>query len=234
MRLLAGLLIPGVTLIVVAFRAKEPTYRGHSLSYWVDNRKEFLKTQPYSSETDEFAIALRAIGTNAIPWLLAWIRCEPNPVPMDIVRRVRWSYWSTPLGHFIMYGSGFRNSRAENALLAFEALGTNAAAAVPDLTSMMKDSSHPLTSTRATMALGNLGSSGFPALADALFSTNQRERQLVALQLFELSHEPDVGTNRVLPFVVRAMHDPDPMVSNYAVGFFAKIAPDLVTNAPPK
>jgi len=75
------------------------------------------------------------------------------------------------------------------------------------------------------MALGNLGSSGFPALADALFSTNQRERQLVALQLFELSHEPDVGTNRVLPFVLRAMHDPDPMVSNYAVGFFAKIAP---------
>jgi len=84
------------------------------------------------------------------------------------------------------------------------------------------------------MALGCLGPYAFTALSDALVSTNQHERQLVALQLFEMSHDPAVGTNKVLPCVIRAMHDSDPMVSEYATEFFAKIAPEILTNAPPQ
>ena len=45
-----------------------------------------------------------------------------------------------------------------------------------------------------------------------------------------MSHDPAVGINRVQPFVVKAMSDPDPTVSRYAAEFFAKIAREGVTN----
>jgi len=223
-----------LALVWVLLGKREPRYQGRTLSYWLERREQFVKARrPSSAGQDESQKAILTIGTNAIPWLLAWIRYEPNPVPQSILNRVLWSYWSTPVGNFIRYGYGSRNSRAENVVLAFDTLGTNAAPALPGLILLMKDRTHPLTSVRATMALGCLGPHAFPALAEALFSTNQHERQLVALQLFEMSHDAAVGTNKVLPFVVRAMHDPDPMVSNYAARVFARIAPATLTNAPP-
>lgn len=215
-----------LALVWTLLREREPSYRGRTLSYWLERRQQLVKAQrPSPAGLDESQRAILAIGTNAIPWLLAWIRYEPNPVPQSVLNRVQWSYWSTPIGNFIRYGSESRNSRAENVVLAFGTLGTNAAPALPGLVPLMKDRTRPLTSVRATMAFGCLGPYAFPVLGEALFSTNQHERQLVALQLFEMCHDPAVGTNKVLPFVVRAMHDPDPMVSNYAAGIFAKIAP---------
>jgi hypothetical protein len=202
-------------------KTREPSYGGHPLSYWLKN-----------SKSAEAKPAIRSAGTNAIPWLLAWIRYEPHPVPQFVVNRVEWSYWTTPIGHFVMFGFGSANDRAEKVPWAFGVLGTNGVPALGDLTTLMKDRAHPWASTRATMALGSIGPPALPALAEALFSTNQRERQLVALELFEMSHDPAVGTNKVLPFVVRAMRDPDQQVSNYAAKVFSKLAPKASTKAP--
>jgi hypothetical protein len=190
--LVAVLAIAVASVIIAVARSKEPTYNGYPLTYWLQLRQEQAKARrPPAAGPDESQRAIFAIGTNAIPWLLAWIRYEPNPVPQPILNRVQWSYWSTRTGNFIMYGSGFRNSRAENVVLAFHTLGTNAAPALNELIPLMIDRTHPLTCVRATMALGALGQCAFPALAEALFSTNQHQRQLVALELFEMSTDPN-------------------------------------------
>ena len=84
-----------------------------------------------------------------------------------------------------MFGTGQKKLRAEAVGRAFGVLGTNAAPALNELVLLMQDSSHPMTSNRATMALGGLGECAFDALAQALSNPKQRERQLVALELFE-------------------------------------------------
>ncbi len=53
----------------------------------------------------------------------------------------------------------------------------------------------------------------------------------MALELFEKSHDRAVGTNRILPFVLRAMKDADPRLSKYASEFLAGIAPAAGTNS---
>ncbi len=74
------------------------------------------------------------------------------------------------------------------------------------------------------MALGALGSCAFEPLAKSLFDPTQHERQLVALELLEMCHDPSVGTNKVLPYVIKAMKDSDPALSRYASMFYAQIA----------
>jgi hypothetical protein len=220
-------------LVFVVLHDNEPTYHGHSLSYWLQRNQESSKARRTQTEQpDSPKQAILAIGTNAIPWLLKWIRYEPNPVPKPVLNRVQWTFWNTRIGGMIMFGTGRANSRAEAAVLAFDTLGTNAAPALNNLVLLMQDSTHPMTSVRATMALGGLGQCALPALAQALFTPTQHERQLVALELFEMSHDPAIGTNRILPFVRRALNDPDPQLSRYASKFLARIAPGAITNAP--
>ncbi len=231
--LVAALLFAILSLVLVNSRPKEPTYDGRTLSYWLKRRHEQTKVKWLPpAETQQTRKAIRSIGTNAIPWLLEWLHYEPNPVPQAVLNRVEWSFWTRGIGSFIRYGTGHSNERAESVVLAFQTLGTNAALAVEDLNSLMRDGTHPLTCVRATMALGSLGPYAFPALSNALFTTNQHERQLVALELFEMVHDPTVGTNQVLPLVIRAAQDPDPRVSKYAVGFLNEIVPNLSTNTP--
>ncbi len=72
-----------IALLALAFAAdKEPTYDGHALSYWLQRYQESVKARPpHQDHPDNPEKAILAIGTNAIPWLLKWIRYEPNPVP---------------------------------------------------------------------------------------------------------------------------------------------------------
>ncbi len=210
-------------------------YAGHTLSYWLDRYQESVKARrPNAAQSDSPSKAILAIGTNATPWLLKWIRYEPNPVPTFVLNRADWSFWNTRFGAAIMFGPGPGNSRAQAAVRAFGILGTNAAPALEDLVLMMHDSSHPMTGTRATMALGGLGQCAFPALAQELANPRQRERQLVALELFEMRHDPGVGTNKVLPYVTMAANDPDPQLRQYASNFLAEVGPAILTNSTPQ
>ena len=54
------------------FFTSEPSYHGHSLSYWMDNRYTRLKDGG-SFPNPEADDAFEAIGTNAIPYLVEWI-----------------------------------------------------------------------------------------------------------------------------------------------------------------
>src|SRR6266404_3207967 len=68
-RVLLIVVLSAALLALYAFvfiKKGEPTYKGHSLSYWLD-----------ATPSDESKSAVLAIGTNAIPYLLEWLTYNP-------------------------------------------------------------------------------------------------------------------------------------------------------------
>jgi hypothetical protein len=143
-----------VNLIVICFliglywhntHANEPVYCGKRLTYWLDQYADYYEAGPGCAQRDEAESAIRRIGTNALPCLLALIvrkdsllnRALPQAASQWLnVRRA--TYYET-LG---AYG--------------FLALGEGSKAAVPKLI-MIADSPDPEIRYRAIVALGGLG-----------------------------------------------------------------------------
>jgi hypothetical protein len=73
MKYIAFFLLAGIVIAAVAvfFRQDgEPSYHGHRLSYWVDM---FGNSYPDQRNQEDMK-ALHVIGTNALPYLIKWIR----------------------------------------------------------------------------------------------------------------------------------------------------------------
>ena len=57
----------------------EPSYAGRTLSEWILRSPNALNGNPRSREARE---AIRKIGTNALPCLLAWLAADPDHSPI--------------------------------------------------------------------------------------------------------------------------------------------------------
>ena len=112
-----GVVVAGLVLVFIPSR--EPSYGGKRLSVWV----EMYATPPRKSEADN---AIRHIGTNALPYLLEWIRYEPGP------RKLKLYGVANVLLQELNRGWVLRDDlevRAGCALWAIHALGAEAEAA---------------------------------------------------------------------------------------------------------
>src|SRR5580765_1343386 len=79
------LAVAGVVGLIVAGAVRErdsaePVYKGRKLSEWVME----LPPEPTTYGRSEAEVALREIGTNALPYLLKWISYEPAPWRLKI------------------------------------------------------------------------------------------------------------------------------------------------------
>ena len=281
------LLACGLVVVLYALLStpREPTYKGRSLSQWVEAYHD-----RGGAEQAEAAAAIRQIGASAVPCLLAWIR-DPLPGWKTTVRAAR---LRAPGGQ----GSFLTDARRPfYAASAFSALGPAGNGAIPELTRLANDAEHYFKSIAATQALGRSGKAGAPPLLGLLQSDNVVIRahaakaighlgsnalpaiplllqyvtnvadmdvaEAAAATLGTLGFEPD----RVVPALSNALHSPPPLIRRTAVralGRFAtnsaaarpalaialvdpeasvralatnallKIAPEYLTNAPPK
>lgn len=116
------------------------------------------------------AEAIRAIGTNGLPYLLAWLDYEPDQWyyqiadyaernPESIVARAPWS-------RLTFRFSSMR--RAANAMYAFSAIGPIAETAIPELERRIKSTNAPSSSIRALFALSCTGAAAVQPLMYAL------------------------------------------------------------------
>ena len=72
-----------------ALRSREPEYRGKRLSQWLeeyDRTGAMEKTGPASE-------AIRAMGTNALPYLFAYIKHRDPPLKMKFFGLVQKQHW---------------------------------------------------------------------------------------------------------------------------------------------
>jgi len=156
-------------LVWVILRPDEPAYRGKRLSQWLDeyNRAGALeKTEPISE-------AIRAIGTNSLPYLLANIKHVDSPIKARFFALVgRQHILKLPF-----YGADPYRSTS---ILALHALGSQAAPLCPEL---LKVAQNPTRHWWGMMSLLAIGTNALPTLAKACQSTNVQVRTEAALMI---------------------------------------------------
>ena len=158
------LLLPaGIAIVAILFAAlrpnDEPKYQGRSLSEWLEFRN---MDGIYGDEVKLAESAVQSISTNAVPYLVKWIRYEWPGWRGSLQDKLPSAISEQKLVRRLLEGSAER--RAIYAVMAFRMIGTNGAAAIPELEKMAKDRSKPATATKAITALLVIGEPAIPAL----------------------------------------------------------------------
>jgi hypothetical protein len=184
----------GAALIVSQLRqSADPTYSGRSLRSWLT---EF--SGGYESADPEAVAAIRTIGTNGLPVLLAELKYREPPWRKNI-RRV---FDNLRIARLTLEPPWNRNLQAA---YAFHVLGADGRSAIPDLADLISRSQSALP---AAIAMAGIGEGGLPELATALVHTNARVRMYVASGL---GHWRGSGSE-VVPILLKALPDADAMV----------------------
>ena len=169
----------------------EPVYEGRPLSLWLESHvASSAANPPYNSPGWKHADqVLRQSGTNAIPTLLKMIGAEDPP--RAVLKGMEWirSKRLLPIRYRYAY------ARNEEALYAFEVLGTNAAPAVPKLIKIYERARSPNAKRCAASALGHIGrpaQSAVPVLLRDFTHTNSDVRFYAVSAVIHMHGDPAV------------------------------------------
>lgn len=218
-QLLLGATVVGiVVLLFLAFRSEpQPSYGGHSLSYWVEG---------YWLGGPDQEAALRAIGTNAFPFLLHWMQ-QKQPgyqallfsVAIKLPDRLR-PKWAD--GDYIPLSLA-----SAHALAAY---GLQASPLIPEISRLAADPNEPEIAETCLSALSYVGSNGVPPLLAAIQDPSHPYRASAA---YKLGLNNDLGpfADTVITQLVAQLHDPT--VAREALDALGdlKIRPDIVVPA---
>jgi len=198
----------------------EPVYHGKRLNAWVAD----LHPRVGEARQQEAELALRAIGTNAVPYLLELLRHREPP----LLRELRG--FSQRTKTFLRMDSGLELpwvaavERDLQLSAAFAALGPSARPAFPTLTNLLL---RPETASVSASALARIGPDAFGPLALALESPHAEVRAAAAGVLGTMPG--DLAT--IIPALQKALADPDKFVRINAVislGQIAQTKPEAV------
>ena len=185
-----------------------------------------------SAEKDEAADAIRHIGTNAVPYLLTWLRYEEPPGKrkrLDTVNKLL-GWLNAQLGAAGSWTlKDQQGERARGACLAFAALGPEAKAAIPELSRLLCAPNGTPGDAGAALALANLADLGLPPLVAALTNADAHVR---VRAVFNMEH---LGTNArpAVPMLINTMRDNDWFAAWAAARTLSELQlePDLVVPA---
>jgi hypothetical protein len=191
----AGIVAFVAGLFLVLNHYTEPTYNGRPLSEWIAPQY----AAPTSPEAKEARIAIKAIGTSALPYLLEWITYEHG----DLRRWARMHEYDFP--NWLQEGPAFRQwlyggfERAYHARAAFAVLGDQAIPAIPELHRLACTADRRDTQIRAAHCLFNIGPAATAALTNVLATT------YIANEPSFTERIESLGTNAA-PFVPILVH----------------------------
>lgn len=208
----AGGIIVLLLVVVAASRNSEPRYKNHSLSYWLDRLA-------YTDTEDEAQEAIRAIGTNAYPFLIKRLLAKDTKLERFLHRKAPSIWWRNSTG-----------AKYSQAAVAFGVLGSQMKPWVPELIQWLTNG---VSGTDA--ALAQLGETALPEVTSTLTNENWRLRAAAAgcLMIFQCD------THSTIPALAHALNDPNQDVAEAAAGSLAFKHPDsevlrsLVTNPDP-
>ena len=181
------------TLFVFALWPHEPSYQGHSLSWWLEQRGMGLKNDPGT-------LAIRQIGTNALPTLLRLIRTRDSPFKQFVMT---WSAKQSMIKfHFIP-----EQEQRFHASMGYLALGTMARSHIPVLSEILTNDSVPEVRAQAASALGHIGrhdaNLAAPALIKATKDKDDRVRNNSLWALNWIQPDPQL----TIPVLIAGLDD---------------------------
>jgi hypothetical protein len=196
----------GATIAVVLYGAftQEPRYKNRPLSYWVLVNGGTRRDDQYDPK-----YAISQIGSNALPYLLKWMKQKPNNCQIWLRASAQRYSFVGKLVPLWMMGPGIED-RARDALLALECLGPAGYCAIPELAPLAMNRTNEFLAEHATTALCNMGPNATPALLDLITNQQAITREL-AIYCVGKS-----GNVAAIPVLLRCTHDPDTSVASSA------------------
>ena len=172
--------------IVIDFSRSEPRYHGRTLTSWLQQCYDMplMETQRLAEAQD----AVRAIGAEkALPRLLKLVAAKEDPASRWIIEkseewRVEFLHWRSA-EDFQQLG-----------IAGFEALGTNAAPAVGELTKLLQDTGNAFTAVRCLVFIGTPAE---PAVSQALTNKSPEVRYFAAQQFAWVTDDDVVFLSRM-------------------------------------
>ena len=165
----------------------EPTYQGRTLSDWTRDIDPHLPVM-VGQEPPEW-IAIKHMGTNAIPMLLGWMAEKDPPEP--------------PKPNLAPCYTHVRSQRAE---LAFWILGETARPAIPELTRLALTTRDPERVDRCVEALAHIGSASMPSFVRILSNGTYRA-QFSALELLPALHSDNTPATQAMIKCLTGKHE---------------------------
>jgi len=138
-----------VGIIFFVFGSREPSYKGHRLSYWLEPPRSGAGVKG-----NESVIALRKIGSNAVPFLIHDLKAKDSA--FGLFYRTNWPRLPVWLQKKLPTPQT-PEARRGRAVWALETLGPAAEAAVPQLIQLVQDTGPPrpaISSTGPTFGPG--------------------------------------------------------------------------------
>jgi len=212
----------GIAWLVLRPQKPEPVYQGKTLSVWMEQYYRMGDESAYRNKNagappptnsaalrEEAAMALRQIGTNAIPYYLKLASARISPMQMQIMynKVVSKVSWRTPWLRTTCYrwATAF-SENPQKALLGFELLGPAAKSAVPDLIHLMQTSDSRNSRRSAAYSLSYIGpqaKDALPALIQNFKDPQEMVRDATVTALFAIAQ--DHKTYRWRPECVAVM-----------------------------
>jgi HEAT repeats len=174
-------------------RPSEPSYKGKSLSVWL----EYLASD--DGNTPEAREAVRQIGANAIPTLLRMLRANDSPLKTKCIELL-------DRQHLVKVRITPALEKNYEAGDAFSALGVDAAVALPDLIQIYDEKISTDSQRMTAVSIGGIGpaaSVAIPTLLRGLQTTNDPVRGYTVYALGEIHSEPVL----VVPELANLLHD---------------------------
>lgn len=205
--------------------AREPSYNGHSLTYWLElnggiGSSDFVSSPEVTKSTE----AVRAIGPKAIPLLLEWIEYEPGAVRAAAPGLAVKTLPQKALTNAIVLTAlaGPAQARANNALTGFLLLGPMAAPAITNLVRLSYRPPQSWTSTRAISALGNIGEHALPALEQILCDPNHPNRAR-AFEALDYMLDRGLSIDHAVPTLKQCLQESNQSIAAAAARTLAKL-----------
>jgi HEAT repeat protein len=198
-----------ICLVAIWPSEREPQYNGKKLSEWLALQND---------RPEEADVAVRAIGTNALPILIKWAEFQ---VPVWRLRLLKLYpkfpslFFRSSIVRFI--ANDKQQVRAYNSVFGFQVLGTNASSAAPELVRFLTDKRNQGRET-AALALAYVGGpDSLPALLAAVQdkTTPDMQRALVARAISHLNYRgPDLSN--AVPVMIACLQETNQFVPSLA------------------
>ncbi len=231
--LLAGSVLAAM-LVAVFLRSREPACDGRSLSEWLE-----ILVEPDWADLPgvDSRLAIRKIGTNALPYLATFLTYEAPPWKSRFYRVLD----QLPDAVVPEWLSVDRSElRAMGSIKAFEILGSMASPAVPRLAVLLNNTTNKELTCRAAFALAGIGRQGLGPLLAVVTNRQSRLRAECLSSMWTMGAE----ALPALPHIIQCVDDPDTAVARTAVGLIGglRLAPEQsvpalarsLTNAAPE
>jgi hypothetical protein len=203
----AGVVMACMIALVVAaemvIRLDQPYYQGRSYSDWLAGYEYELTIARIAGQTNNTSyLALRAIGTNALPCLMRWVSHDRSSWSIKLESLVAKLPPSLAKRSFFQRLAAI-DRRPEMPHRGFQLLGQDARSAVPELIRLMRAPNADKEGYTAALALACIGPAGCAPLLEAAADSHAPCRAAAFLALGQM------GTNAVpaLPFLLESLGD---------------------------